>query len=157
MKKYNLSEIMRKANSLNKNYKLSKSESLRKSWQFAKLEILENELFELNMKDISGGANNIIAQNEIRIHNAKIDSVQNKIADLKAQIFPTVTITEEIKLGQMEKTRIIKKMNDIRIFTPNLVDEFAELKAKLDKGVETYTREKLDVNAYNVPNGNVAR
>ena len=63
--KYNKIEIMKKMHRLVKIYGINMSEALRKSWSMAKLEIAENELFLRNMKDINGGASNIIAQNQI--------------------------------------------------------------------------------------------
>ena len=146
--KYNKTEIMKKANALRKAYGMSKSESLVKAWGMAKLAKLENELFILNMKDLSGGRTNIIAQNQIRANNAAIAELEAKIANLKNEIYPRVSVTVERKFDMYDRNKILKRINDIKIFFPNLKDELVELKSKLEKGVEMYTSEKLDTEAY---------
>ena len=132
--KYNKVEIMTKAHSLRKNYNMSMSEALTKAWGLAKLENLNAELFELNMRDISGGANNIFAQNAIRANREAINAVQSKISVLQAVIFPTVVTERKIKLAN-----------------PTIKVEFDKETKKYTETVIEYltqTNEYLDINAY---------
>jgi len=62
------------------------SESMKISWVMAKIENKKDEVFMLNMKDINGGANNIVAQNQIRTNREAIAKIENEIANLKKSI-----------------------------------------------------------------------
>jgi len=133
--KYNKSTIMNKAHSLRTNYNMNMSAALTKAWGMAKIEILEAELFALNMHSPTGGANNIFAQNEIRAHRNAAAEIERKISALKAQIFPTVVTERKIKLEN-----------------PTISVSFCKETSKYIETVVEYltdTSEYLDVNAYN--------
>jgi len=146
---YNKSEIMKKANALRARYGMNKSEALAKAWGMAKIANLEKELFELNLYSPTGGANNIIAQNEIRTHNEKIEKVTAKIENIKNAIYPRITATGTRTLDMYDRNRIMRRINSITMFSPSLTDELAALEQQLAHGVEAYTYETLDTGAYN--------
>ena len=77
--KYNKANIMTKANNLRNVYGLTKSESLRKAWAMAKLEIVEKEVFYLNM------ANTLSYSDQNRLSDMK-----HSIESLQACIYPKV-------------------------------------------------------------------
>ena len=115
---------------------MSMSEALTKAWGLAKLENLNAELFNLNLIDVSGGANNIYTQNDIRANRETINAVQRKISVLQAVIFPTVITERRIKLAN-----------------PTIKVEFdKETKKYTETAIEylTQTNEYLDINAYNL-------
>jgi hypothetical protein len=96
MKKYNRTEIMKRAHTIRRIDGSNMSEALTKSWKLAKLEILKGELFLLNMKDISGGRTNAAAHSQIRANNEAIDRLQKEISVLKREIYPGETKVEKI-------------------------------------------------------------
>ena len=162
MKKYNRVEIFKKMWRLVKNCNLSMSEALTKAWKMAKLEPLEAELFELNQKDLNGGKTNAVAQMMIMENNRRIDELHRQIAALKAEIYPTVTVTETVTKNTMteaEKAAMTKRMNEAKEImetAKNYRDKlgfetmYNSLKKQLadSNKVEVYTFERLDVNAY---------
>jgi hypothetical protein len=125
---------MKKAHSLRINYSMNMSAALTKAWGMAKIEILETELFSLNMYSSIGGATNIIAQNEIKIHRNAVAVLESKISILKAEIFPTIK----------EETRI-------KLSTPTVSVSFCKETSTWIETVMEYAvsaKEYLDVNAY---------
>ena len=61
--------------------------SMKISWVLAKIENKENELFILNMSDLSGGKTNVIAQNQIMANRQAIAKIESEIANLKNSIY----------------------------------------------------------------------
>lgn len=152
MKKINRAEIFKKMHRLVKAYGMSKSEALTKAWKMAKLEIIENELFILNMKDLNGGRNNIAAQNQLCEQNRKIDELSKKVIELKEAIYPRITGSHEEKLTSEQIDGIKWKINKIKNGDPySPKGERERLEKMLAAGTVTITYEnKLDLNAYNV-------
>lgn len=118
MKKYNLSKIMTTANTLRNKYDMSASEALIKAWKIARVELLENELSELNQKDISGSVNNIFAQNALRENYNAINSIIKKIDLLKHEIYPTMKLERKIKLANPTVSVTFDKTTNKYIETP---------------------------------------
>lgn len=129
--KYNLSEICSRAWSIAENSavkfggKASEyiDESLRISWNMAKLAILEDEKFLLDMKDISGGKTNVFAQQEIAEYNKELNRVARAIEELQAAIYPTITVTETFDNLRAEEKQAI----EMRI--TNLEEKIASIKS----------------------------
>jgi len=75
-----------------------------KQIQIAKQQILEVELFECNMKDLGGGANNIVAQNQIRANHETIAEFEVKIKNLKNEIYPKIKYVQTHIFGHTPKS-----------------------------------------------------
>ena len=128
------------------------AEALRISWKMARLAKIENELFILNMKDLSGGRNNIFAQNQIRENNKAIAEANRRIEALKREIYPTVTTVEEndaaaavracIERNEKGMDRITKAADREQIERMN-----AEMREQLGR-MQPTVRQWIDVNAY---------
>lgn len=149
MKKYNLSEIMKKAHRLVKGYGMSMSEALGKSWKMAKLEMLKSELFILNMKDISGGRTNVAAQAQIRKNNEAIERLQKEITKIKREIYPSEAKVE--KIYRYTQEQIQKQRNVLKQFK-----EGSEIYKAIKESLESMEKPEIrtyiviDENAYNV-------
>ena len=145
MKKYNRTEIMRKAHSLRVSKNMNMSEALRKAWGLAKLEILESELFLLNMKDISGGRTNIAAQEQIRAKNARIAELSNQVNTLKAEIYPTRAIETRRDYSQQDIEFFARKLRNDPYMTNEQRAKYAVI---VENGYIVETVVGLDENAY---------
>lgn len=149
MKKYNLRTIMTKANALRKVYGMNKSESLKKAWMMAKLEILENELFTYEMKDLDGGKTNTVAHIQIRKNREAIESLQAKIRELKNEIYPRATKTRKVDLLGASRRKLMEEiLKKIEVRFGKDSDNYFEMNRKLEDGYEVYTSEVLNENAY---------
>lgn len=149
MKKYNLSSIMKKANALRKAYGMNKSESLSKSWLMAKLEIAENELFVYEMKDLSGGKLNAVAQAQISKNREAMEELQSKISEIKTQLYPRITKVQKYdKLGSQRKI-MMETLEKIEKRFGKDSENYYNMERKLEDGYEVYTSEALDETAYN--------
>ena len=152
--KYNRVEIFNTAWRLAKNYNMDMSAALTKAWSMAKLEILKNELFGLNMYSPNGGANNIIAQNEIRIHEEKISAVKTKIDELKNRIYPKIAIVEENATVKFMKAAIIRNEAMLASITKEsdrqeIIKSNDDMKKQIEKlEKESAVYYQLDTNAY---------
>ena len=143
MKKFDRKAIFTKAWRLVRNYNMDMSTALIKSWKMAKLEILENEKFLLDMKDLSGGANNIVAQNQIRANNAAIDELRNKISTLEQEIYPTI---KETRTYLTNKGFQAKESMKLFKAGSSMYDELAK---KVEENTRIQVCERLDTDAYN--------
>jgi 2-polyprenyl-3-methyl-5-hydroxy-6-metoxy-1,4-benzoquinol methylase len=148
MKKYNRAEIFRKAWRLVKVYGMSMSAALRKSWQMARLEILENEYFLLNMKDLDGGRTNTAAQTQIRENNERLNELNKQIIALKQEIYPTVRTEQKFKFMSIDFDKVESKMKNIAYEFGTDDARYVELAKQLEQGYRIDVYEKLDTNAY---------
>jgi outer membrane murein-binding lipoprotein Lpp len=117
-------------------------EALVKSWKMAKLAILESELFLFNMKDLSGGRNNVVAQMQIIANNSKIDELNRKVNALKSEIYPTVKEERRVRnkmFGQASST--------VRMTFCEETKKYIEEKIEVPE-YRTIASEYLDVHAY---------
>lgn len=139
--KYNVSEIMTKANKLRKAYGMSKSESLTKAWALAKLAKLEKESFYLEMKD--------------RWNSADYDTshkLSSAILELENALFPRIYTEhsrDNLKPDQRERMNKtlaeLKAVTDPDFFTKNRIWNIED---KLANSIETWTSSKFDRSVY---------
>jgi len=129
-------------------------EALRISWKMARLEVLENELFILNMKDVSGGRTNAAAQAQISANRRAIAETERRVDALKMEIYPTVTVAEENPAvarlrGCIERNEKVlanvKKDSDRQTIEKMNADMRAQI-GRLEK--ERTVRQWIDTDAY---------
>ena len=150
MKKYDRKEIFIKAHSLRKVYNMNMSTALTKAWKMAKVAVLENEKFALDMKSLSGGRNNVVAQIEIRANEAAIERLASEISALQAQIYPTVQYEETYcTLSEQEKKRIENRIANADPNHPMHYYTVKKLQREIEESVRIIKGERLDLNAYN--------
>ena len=139
MKKYDLSKIMTKANSLRRVYGMSRSESLTKAWGMAKLDKVERELFLLEMKDRWNDTDRRMSSD-----------LRQDISRLKAEIYPELILEypkyREDQIAHAEKELAkIRSMPDPTDGWLHRMEQLEQLLAERD-AVDRYS--SIDVNAY---------
>jgi len=157
--KYNKVDIMNKAHSLRKVYNMNMSTALTKAWKMAKVAVLENEKFALDMKDLSGGRNNVVAQVAMRANQSAIERLASEISTLQAQIYPTVSMTQTYdELGDAKRNALQERIARLEAKiaeAKNPIEKFSyerqhsEAKRTLENSIKVYTNTVVDLNAYN--------
>ena len=137
MKKYNLSEIMTKANRLRVIYAMDRSESLTKAWGMAKLDVLKEKGFLLKMKNRWDSDDHSLSHD-----------IDTKISELQQRIYPSIT-ESKIEHTQDEIEGYRARINEIKS-QPKLMSwdlsTIRALEGLIENAVVTWTT--VDVHAY---------